>query len=80
MSLSRLYFSFFLIPERPLFSSLRNIALGALMSLNGNILALFDQLGLLEDVMKISLVSLNSSLFTEKMEKITTIDVKSHFD
>ncbi|KAF9095610.1 hypothetical protein BGX23_000219 [Mortierella sp. AD031] len=54
--------------------------LGALMSLNGNILALFDQLGLLDEVMKISLVSLSSSLYTEKMEKITEIDVTNHYD
>ncbi|KAG0284080.1 hypothetical protein BGZ97_008310, partial [Linnemannia gamsii] len=52
----------------------------ALMSVNGNILALFDQLGLLDDIMKVSLVSLNSSLYTEKMEKITEIDVRSHYD
>jgi hypothetical protein len=50
------------------------------MSVNGNILALFDQLGLLDDIMKVSLVSLNSSLYTEKMEKITEIDVRSHYD
>ncbi|KAF9155766.1 hypothetical protein BG015_008696 [Linnemannia schmuckeri] len=54
--------------------------LGALMSLNGNILALFDQLGMLEDIMKVSLVSLNSSLYTEKMEKITEIDVRTHYE
>ncbi|KAF9132821.1 hypothetical protein BGX30_012516 [Mortierella sp. GBA39] len=54
--------------------------LGALMSLNGNILALFDQLGMLEDIMKVSLVSLNSSLYTEKLEKITEIDVRSHYE
>ncbi|KAF9338565.1 hypothetical protein BGZ91_008520 [Linnemannia elongata] len=48
--------------------------LGALMSVNGNILALFDQLGMLEDIMNVSLVSLNSSLYTEKLEKITEID------
>lgn len=50
------------------------------MSLNGNILALFDQLGMLDDIMKVSLVSLNSSLYTEKLEKITEIDVRSHFE
>ncbi|KAF8936256.1 hypothetical protein BGZ47_009588, partial [Haplosporangium gracile] len=54
--------------------------LGALISLNGNILALFDQLGMLEDIMKVSLVSLNSSFYTEKMEKITEIDVRSHYE
>ncbi|KAG0368629.1 hypothetical protein BGX24_002746 [Mortierella sp. AD032] len=53
---------------------------GALMSLNGNILAVFDQLGLLEETMKISLASVNSSLFTEKLEKITDIDFRSHFE
>ncbi|KAF9911346.1 hypothetical protein EC991_003911 [Linnemannia zychae] len=53
---------------------------GALMSLNGNILALFDQLGLLEETMKISLGSANSSLYTEKLERITDIDFRSHFE
>lgn len=54
--------------------------LGALMSVNGNILALFDQLGMLEDIMNVSLVSLNSSLYTEKLEKITEIDVRTHYE
>ncbi|KAF9136098.1 hypothetical protein BGW39_006894 [Mortierella sp. 14UC] len=53
---------------------------GALISLNGNILPLFEQLGLLEETMKISLVSVNSSLFTEKLEKVTEIDFRSHFE
>ncbi|KAG0286961.1 hypothetical protein BGZ96_009055, partial [Linnemannia gamsii] len=49
--------------------------LGALMSLNGNILALFDQLDLLEDVMKISLINRSTSLYNEKLEKIAEVGV-----
>ncbi|KAF9136097.1 hypothetical protein BGW39_006893 [Mortierella sp. 14UC] len=52
--------------------------LGALMSLSGNILALFDQLGLLEDVMKISLVNHSSSLYNEKLEKLADVGMDNY--
>jgi hypothetical protein len=48
------------------------------MSLSGNILALFDQLGLLEDVMKISLVNRSSSLYNEKLEKLAEIGMDNY--
>ncbi|KAK3831887.1 MAG: hypothetical protein J3R72DRAFT_495455 [Linnemannia gamsii] len=52
--------------------------LGALMSLNGNILALFDQLGLLEDVMKISLLNHSSSIYNEKLEKLAEVGMDNY--
>ncbi|KAF9155767.1 hypothetical protein BG015_008697 [Linnemannia schmuckeri] len=52
--------------------------LGALMSLNGNILALFDQLGLLEDVMKISKINHSTSLYNEKLEKLAEVGVSDY--
>ncbi|OAQ26110.1 FAD/NAD(P)-binding domain-containing protein [Linnemannia elongata AG-77] len=54
--------------------------LGALMSLNGNILALFDQLGLLEDVMKISKINHSTTLYNEKLEKLAEIGVSDYKD
>lgn len=50
------------------------------MSLNGNILALFDQLDLLEDVMKISLINRSTSLYNEKLEKIAEVGVSDYKD
>ncbi|KAG0277549.1 hypothetical protein BGZ95_005751 [Linnemannia exigua] len=52
--------------------------LGALMSLNGNILALFDQLGLLDDVMKISLLNHSSSIYNEKLEKLAEVGMDNY--
>ncbi|KAF9551998.1 hypothetical protein EC957_000071 [Mortierella hygrophila] len=54
--------------------------LGALMSLNGNILALFDQLGLLEDVMKISKINHSTTLYNEKLEKLAEVGVGDYKD
>ncbi|KAF9285623.1 hypothetical protein BGZ88_009465 [Linnemannia elongata] len=54
--------------------------LGALMSLNGNILALFDQLGLLEDVMKISKINHSTTLYNEELEKLAEIGVSDYKD
>jgi hypothetical protein len=48
------------------------------MSLNGNILALFDQLGLLEDVMKISLINRSTSLYNQKLEKVAEVGVNDY--
>ncbi|KAF9911347.1 hypothetical protein EC991_003912 [Linnemannia zychae] len=66
------------IPYLILERSLKVKPLGALMSLSGNILALFDQLGLLEDVMKISLVNHSSSLYNEKLEKLAEIGIANY--
>ncbi|KAF9095609.1 hypothetical protein BGX23_000218 [Mortierella sp. AD031] len=52
--------------------------LGALMSLSANILALFDQLGLLEDVMKISLLNHSSTLYNEKLEQLAEVGHKNY--
>ncbi|KAF8936255.1 hypothetical protein BGZ47_009587 [Haplosporangium gracile] len=52
--------------------------LGALMSLNGNILALFDQLGLLEDVMEIAKINHSTSLYNEKLEKLAEVGVSDY--
>lgn len=50
------------------------------MSLNGNILALFDQLGLLEDVMKISKINHSTTLYNEKLEKLAEVGVSDYKD
>ncbi|KAG0286956.1 hypothetical protein BGZ96_009050 [Linnemannia gamsii] len=50
--------------------------LGALMSFNGNILALFDQLGLLEEAMSISFKIHSTNLFDEKLNKLAEVNTK----
>ncbi|KAF8932723.1 hypothetical protein BGZ47_011210 [Haplosporangium gracile] len=54
--------------------------LGALMSFNGNILALFDQLGMLEEAMSISFKIHSTNLFDEKLNKLAEVDTSDHHD
>ncbi|KAF9091890.1 hypothetical protein BGX29_002362 [Mortierella sp. GBA35] len=54
--------------------------LGALMSFNGNILALFDQLGLLDEAMKISFKINSTCLFDEKLNKLAEVNTSDHRD
>ncbi|KAF9911350.1 hypothetical protein EC991_003915 [Linnemannia zychae] len=52
--------------------------LGALMSINSNILPVFEQLGLLERVEAISLLIYYTKLFNGKLEKIAEVNTKDH--
>ncbi|KAF9136106.1 hypothetical protein BGW39_006902 [Mortierella sp. 14UC] len=54
--------------------------LGALMSFNGNILALFDQLGLLEEAMSIAFKIHSTNLFDEKLNKLAEVNTSDHHD
>ncbi|KAF9108220.1 hypothetical protein BGX29_002363 [Mortierella sp. GBA35] len=54
--------------------------LGALMSINSNILPVFEQLGLLEQVEAISLLIHYTTLFNGKLEKIAEVNTKDHRD
>ncbi|KAK3826265.1 MAG: hypothetical protein JOS17DRAFT_254269 [Linnemannia elongata] len=54
--------------------------LGALMSINSNILPVFEQLGLLERVEAISLLIYYTTLFNGKLEKIAEVNTKDHRD
>ncbi|KAG0074520.1 hypothetical protein BGZ90_010687, partial [Linnemannia elongata] len=54
--------------------------LGALMSFNGNILALFDQLGMLEEAMSISFKIHSTNLFDEKLNKLASVNTSDHHD
>ncbi|KAF9921355.1 hypothetical protein FBU30_008640 [Linnemannia zychae] len=50
------------------------------MSINSNILPVFEQLGLLEQVEAISLVIYYTTLFNGKLEKIAEVNTKDHRD
>lgn len=54
--------------------------IGALMSFNGNILALFDQLGMLEEAMSISFKIHSTNLFDEKLNKLAEVNTSDHHD
>ncbi|KAG9068993.1 hypothetical protein KI688_009883 [Linnemannia hyalina] len=53
-------------------------ALGALMSINANILPVFEQLGLLEEVQNISLRNHGSSLFNRNMKEIGKVTIPNY--
>ncbi|KAF9155768.1 hypothetical protein BG015_008698 [Linnemannia schmuckeri] len=53
-------------------------SLGALMSINANILPVFEQLGLLEEVENISLRNHGSSLFNYKMEELGKVGIPNY--
>lgn len=50
------------------------------MSFNGNILALFDQLGMLEEAMSISFKIHSTNLFDEKLNKLASVNTSDHHD
>lgn len=51
---------------------------GALMSINANILPVFEQLGLLAEVQNISLRNHGSSLFNSKMKEIGKVGIPNY--
>lgn len=53
-------------------------ALGALMSINANILPVFEQLGLLAEVQNISLRNHGSSLFNSEMKEIGKVGIPNY--
>ncbi|KAG9069061.1 hypothetical protein KI688_009952 [Linnemannia hyalina] len=58
--------------------SLEVKALGALMSFSGNVLRLFEQLGMLEEVLSISIPSANSTIYSEDMDLLADLGIPGY--
>ncbi|KAF9156204.1 hypothetical protein BG015_006789 [Linnemannia schmuckeri] len=52
--------------------------LGALMSFSGNVLRLFEQLGMLEEVLSISIPSANSQIYSEDMDLLADLGIPGY--
>ncbi|KAH7048071.1 hypothetical protein BKA57DRAFT_52073 [Linnemannia elongata] len=52
--------------------------LGALMSFSGNVLCLFEQLGMLEEVLSISIPSANSRIYSEDMDLLADLGIPGY--